>query len=153
MLVVFLLSMNLSKILIWNVRGLNRKARRDAVRMMVESTRPDIVCLQETKKESISRFMVFSLLGNVFDQFTFLPAIGTRGGILLAWKGSVCSALQTRVDEFSILVQFNHDSNLPWWFTGVYGPQSDEKKLQFLQELRMVRSVCVGPWAVGGILI
>lgn len=80
MLVVFLLSMNLSKILIWNVRGLNRKARRDAVRMMVESTRPDIVCLQETKKESISRFMVFSLLGNVFDQFTFLPVIGTRGG-------------------------------------------------------------------------
>lgn len=72
--------MNLSKILIWNVRGLNRKARRDVVRMMVESTRPDIVCLQETKKESISRFMVFSLLGNVFDQFTCLPAIGTRGG-------------------------------------------------------------------------
>ena len=120
------------------------------MRMMVESTRPDIVCLQETKKESISRFMVFYLLGNVFDQFTFLPAIGTRGGILLAWKGSVCSALQTRVDEFSISVQFNHDSNLPWWFTGVYGPQSDEKKLQFLQELRMVRSVCVGPWVVGG---
>jgi hypothetical protein len=49
------------------------------VRMMVESTRPDIVCLQETKKESISRFMVFSVLGNVFDQFTFLAAMGTRG--------------------------------------------------------------------------
>ena len=78
-MVVFLLSMNLSKILIWNVRGPNRKARRDVVRMMVESTRPDIVCLQETK-ESISRFMVFSVLGNVFDQFTFLAAMGTRGG-------------------------------------------------------------------------
>jgi hypothetical protein len=65
-------------------------------------------------------------------------------------QGSVCSALQTRVDEFSISIQFNHDSNLPWWFTGVYGPQSDEKMLQFLQELRMVRSVCAGPWAVWG---
>lgn len=34
-------SMDPSKILIWNVRGLNRKSRRD----MVCSTRPDLVCL------------------------------------------------------------------------------------------------------------
>jgi exonuclease III len=42
----------LSKIIIWNVRGLNKKARRDAVRQTIVSTRPDLVCLQETKKAS-----------------------------------------------------------------------------------------------------
>lgn len=47
--------MDISNILIWNVRGLNRKSRRDGVRDMVLSTRPDLVCLQETKKEAISR--------------------------------------------------------------------------------------------------
>jgi exonuclease III len=50
---------------------------------MVDSTRPD-VCLQETKKAPISRWMVMSTLGADFDEFTFLPAAGTRGGILLA---------------------------------------------------------------------
>jgi hypothetical protein len=39
---VFVL-MDLSKVLIWNVRGLNRKARRDVVCDMVGSTRPNIV--------------------------------------------------------------------------------------------------------------
>jgi exonuclease III len=75
--------MDMSKILIWNVWGLNQKSRRDAVRCMVDSPRPD-VCLQETKKAPISRWMVMSTLGADFDEFTFLPAAGTRGGILLA---------------------------------------------------------------------
>jgi hypothetical protein len=70
--------MDPSKNLFWNVRGLNRKVRRDVVRAMVNSTCPDVVCLQETKKSSISRFMVTSLLGVVFDEFVTLPAVGTR---------------------------------------------------------------------------
>lgn len=37
-----------------------------------------------------------------------------------------------------------------WWFTGVYGPQEDDLKLQFLQELREVRALCVGPWLLAG---
>jgi exonuclease III len=82
--------MDLSKVLIWNVRGLNRKARRDAVRDMVASTRPDLVCLQETKEEAILCRMVMSMLGADFDEFIVLPVDGTCGGILLAWKGSVC---------------------------------------------------------------
>lgn len=73
--------------------------------MMVESTRPDIVCLQETKKESISRFMVFSLLGNVFDQFTFLPAIGTRGVFCLRGKGRC--ALLSRQGWMNFQFQFS----------------------------------------------
>jgi hypothetical protein len=38
---VLFVSMDPSKILIWNVRRLNRKSRRDAARVMVSSTRPD----------------------------------------------------------------------------------------------------------------
>ena len=37
-----------------------------------------------------------------------------------------------------------------WWFTGVYGPHLDADKLQFLQELRDIRSACPGPWLIGG---
>jgi hypothetical protein len=50
-----LVFMDSLKILIWNVWGLNRKGRRDDVRCLIASTRPDVVCLQETKKEAISR--------------------------------------------------------------------------------------------------
>lgn len=79
-----------------------------------------------------------------------MPANGTRGGILIAWKGCVCRALSTRIDTFSASVQFQLVDGASWWFTGVYGPQSDEGKVQFLSELRDIRRACNGPWAIGG---
>jgi exonuclease III len=41
--------MDPSKILIWNVRGLNASTRQDVVRAEVVSSGVDVVCLQETK--------------------------------------------------------------------------------------------------------
>jgi hypothetical protein len=90
------------------------------------------------------------MLGVDFDDFVSLPAVGTRGGILLAWKGSVCNVREVRVDSFSVSVCFTHEDGQFWWFTGVYGPQTDALKIQFLQELCNMRLACVGPWAVGG---
>ena len=63
-----------------------------------------------------------STLGTDFDEFVFLLATGTRGGILIAWKGNVCKALATRVDVFFVSVQFDQTEGSLWWFTGVYGP-------------------------------
>ncbi|WVZ78989.1 LOW QUALITY PROTEIN: hypothetical protein U9M48_026623, partial [Paspalum notatum var. saurae] len=37
-----------------------------------------------------------------------------------------------------------------WWITTVYGPVVDEGRAAFLQELRDVRSLCLGPWLLCG---
>ena len=37
------------KILIWNVRGLNARARRTAIRSLVVTTNASIACFQETE--------------------------------------------------------------------------------------------------------
>ena len=77
--------MNPSHILIWNVRGLNSVARRNAVRSLVVSTKIDIVCLQETKMVAISREIILSMLGSDFDNnYICLPFVGASGGILIA---------------------------------------------------------------------
>jgi hypothetical protein len=76
---------------------------------MVASTHPELVCLQETKKATISRCLVMMMLGADFDEFIVLPTDGTHGGILLAWKGSVCQHLNTRIDRFLISAQFAHE--------------------------------------------
>ena len=34
-----------------------------------------------------------------------------------------------------------------WWLTSVYGPQDDNDKILFLEELA-IRDACSGPWAV-----
>lgn len=53
----------------------------------------------------------------------------------------------SRIDIFSVSVQFD---GVNWWFTDVYGPQEDENKIQFLQELKDIRALCSGPWVLTG---
>jgi endonuclease/exonuclease/phosphatase family metal-dependent hydrolase len=50
-------------ILSWNVRGLNCPDKRLTVRNLLRQWRVDIVCLQETKLDFISRRDVSSLMG------------------------------------------------------------------------------------------
>lgn len=57
------LTMYITNILVWNVRGLNRKAHRDSVRQLIAMARPDVVCLQETKVHDMTTGILLSSLG------------------------------------------------------------------------------------------
>lgn len=121
------------------------------MRDLVRSTGAIFVCLQETKLAVISLYDVLQTLGNEFRDFVYLLAIGTCGGILLAWVASEVSVSGLSVRDFSIsgLVSFGRDS---WWFTGVYSPSSgvDADEVAFLSELCDLRAGCTGPWVVAG---
>lgn len=54
------------------------------------------------------------------------------------------------MDSHSVSVQLAEVEGRNWWFTGVYGPQEDDDKLVFLQELRDIKAACPGPWAIAG---
>ena len=74
--------MNL-KILSWNVRGLNEKEKRLKVRNFLLSWRADIVCLQETKLEWVTRGLVRSIWSFPYIDWLYLGSEGASGGILL----------------------------------------------------------------------
>lgn len=80
----FLCAMDPSKILVWNVRGLNSSGKQDSVRTLVDSMQSEIVCLQETKIAVMPRRVLLSALGSDFSNFIELPAAGASGGILVA---------------------------------------------------------------------
>lgn len=112
------------------------KARRDSVRDVIVSSGADIVCLQETKVMAVNHFFLGSVFGS---NFVLLPADGTRGGYYYYYCLEECnsSGPSFRVDSHSVSVQFAEVEGRNWWFTGgVYGPQEDDDKLAFLQELR-----------------
>lgn len=96
--------MDPTKILIWNVRGLNSSARHDSVRTIVEAARVDVVCLQETKMAAVSRRVFLSMLGIDFSDFLELPANGASGGILIVWRCSLATTGENRVDNRSASV-------------------------------------------------
>src|SRR5688572_1819291 len=113
--------MNPAAILIWNARGLNQKNRRNSVRDAIFSSNADIICLQETKVANMSQHLFLSVFGTAYVKFMALPANGTRGGVLIAWKSNVCHAMASTVDTYSASVSFSEQEGRNWWSTGVYG--------------------------------
>ena len=110
------------------------------------------VCLQETKMALICSSTVLEALGSEFDDYVYLPAQGTRGGILLAWKSReiVISDPLFTANTLTARVSTPSSARTPWWITVVYGPQPDEAKIAFLQELRDIRMDFSGPWMICG---
>jgi hypothetical protein len=129
------------KILTWNVRGLNNGARQEDVKQVIGICKPDLVCLQETKMEAITNTIVRSSLGHEYqDNFVYLPAVGSSGGVIIAANFVVMSLSIPCLTNHSITASV-HDlrTNIAWIFTGVYGPQGVLEKKMFLRELKHIK--------------
>lgn len=138
------------KLLLWNVRGLNSPAKRSTIYQVVVAADPAIVCFQETKMEVMTLDIVRHCLGNKFENFFYLPAAGTRGGILITWDETVIKLSNPHYTTNTVTTLVSQMNGSPWWITGVYGPQSDVDKAMFMQELVDIRELHAGPSIIAG---
>jgi hypothetical protein len=137
-------------IVVWNPRGVNAPNRGTVVKTVVDDVDASIVCMVESKLAVVDRFTVMGVLGQRFDGFVALQAVGTAGGIIVAWQSSRVQVTHSQVDVFSVTITLQLDGGEPWSLTTVYGPTQDPLKIEFLNELRAIRAGLVGPWAVTG---
>lgn len=139
------------KVLVWNVHGLNAQARRNALFQVVVAANSAIVCLEETKLQVVSVNDVSQCLGNRHDNFLYLPATGTRGGILIAWDDSITHVSNPHYTNHTLTVLVKcPDEEQAWCLTCVYGPQDEVDKIEFMQDLVDIRDLHAGPWLVAG---
>lgn len=101
----------------WNVRGLNSPAKRKALRDFVDSSRPAILCIQESKLDVVDQFIILQCCGPAYDGFAYLPAVGTRGGIILAWDSSVVGISNYVCDTNFITSYVAPLDGAPWWLS------------------------------------
>ncbi|XP_071681673.1 uncharacterized protein [Lolium perenne] len=128
----------LLNILGWNVRGLNDQDRRDTVHEIIASSSCQIVCLQETKLDSVSPADAIYIGGNRLKCFAERPSIGTKGGILLLWDDSVVQLTNVVLSDHCLsahvhLINTDHEGDFK--ITGVYGPTASSQKDPFFAEL------------------
>ena len=124
------------KLLSWNVRGLNEIDKRLQVRNLLRSWKVDIVCLQETKLEWITRGMVRSICSCPFVDWLYLGSVGASGGILLMWDRRVVENVEEAVGHFSVSCKFkNVGDHFEWAFTGVSGPNLNKRRRLMWEEL------------------
>jgi exonuclease III len=142
--------MGSQNVLCWNVRGLNARSHRDSIRELVMSEHVSLICLQETKMSVISDYDVVQILGLGFDYF-YLPAVHTRGGILVTWHSASWVVTNMSSRCFSVSLCVRSESRVSeWWLSSIYGPTSDEDKPTFLEELHELSQVRYGPWMLCG---
>ncbi|KAE8789573.1 Serine/threonine-protein kinase SMG1 [Hordeum vulgare] len=89
-------------------------------------------------------------LGNRFDNFEYLPALGTRGGILIAWDGTMVAASNPHQTANTLTMFVKPMAGGQWWLTGVYGPEGNEDRFKFMPELIDIGDLHAGPWAIAG---
>jgi exonuclease III len=106
----------------WNARGLNATTHRDAVRDLARDTHAMIICLQETKLQHVDDQIIRYMLGSRFSlSYAFLPAISTRGGIIIAVSEDffTLSSIHTTANTISTTVTMRSEG-VAWSLTCVY---------------------------------
>lgn len=64
------------KIISWNARGLSSCNKRGAIKEILSKENPDLVVIQETKREYIDRKLVSRLWGSRFKDWSVWHRVG-----------------------------------------------------------------------------
>ena len=137
------------KIISWNTRGLGSRKKRRVVKDFLRLENPDVVMIQETKKEYDRRF-VCSIWTVRNKEWAALPANGASSGILIIWDSNKLRSEEVVLGSFFISVKFALDGCGPLWLTIVYGPNSPSLKKDFWVELLDIFGISFPLWCIGG---
>ena len=138
-------------ILSWNVRGLNNPQKRERVKFWLRQWKCDIICLQESKLNSLDKGIIRSIWGNPYVGWEVLHAEGTSGGVILMWDKRIVEKLDVLVGRFSVsCVWRGVCDGFTWVGTGLYGPTCDVARQALWVELRDIRHKWSFPWCIFG---
>jgi hypothetical protein len=89
---------------------------------MIHNFRPDLFCLQETKLGTVNNAVIMNVAGQEYeDNYFFLSADGTRGGILISSCDSSLQLQQSLLSDNTITVTvIDIKTNAIWTATGVW---------------------------------
>lgn len=139
------------RLITWNVRGLNERDKRLAVRQIFFLEKPDIICLQETKLSSISDQMAKEICGRRLGGRVSLDAMQTRGGVLISWRESRYRYIHHEVLTYCVSVRLEDTmTGTEIVCTAVYGPSRSAQRDHFFNELHQAKPIDDCPWIVCG---
>lgn len=73
-------------IITYNVRGLGRGVKWAAIRHLVKRETVDMLCIQETKKDTVDKSMCQAIWGDPTVPWEVQPTMNSAGGILCMWS-------------------------------------------------------------------
>lgn len=138
------------RLLFWNIRGLGNARRRRQLRELVFEQKVEIICLQETIKDSLTDKELKDLLGGHFS-WRYVAAKGHSGGMMTGVKDILYEWVQWDQGEFSLkAVLRNKKDGFTWELINVYGPAQQTNRDIFLSEIGRRVDEGVYPMLIGG---
>ena len=134
----------------YNVRGLGKGVKWAAIRRLINKENIQMLCLQETKKDSIDRTLCQAIWGSDEVKWQMQPGINSAGGVLCMWTESVFK-LQNKVtgNGFILLEGVCNREDMKICIVTVYSPcDINNKRLLWdsvkqLKQASQVRLWCV----------
>jgi exonuclease III len=118
--------------LCWNIKGINAKAKWDAIKSKINESACDIVCLQKLRENSLIAIMLKKFCPARLDNFEFIPSLSASGGSIIVWNGSKFSGSLAFQNEFSQSVELTcRLTGEQWFLTNIYAPCTAEGRLAF----------------------
>ena len=117
--------------------------------MLIQSHHPVCIFLSELKISSLSKISKI-LISVGFRFFEFVPANGTTGGLVLAWKFQTDINIICSNSNMINCVVLSSPPSTPWLLIAAYGPMMSSHKHVFWQDLRSIGASFNGAWMVFG---
>lgn len=137
--------------LLWNIRGMGKKARGGQLKDFISRENIDIVGIQETIKQNFQDNELKDLSGGVPFLWNWLPASGHSGGILVGVKDDRLEIEGWSKGVFHVAVCLRDRlKNVRWRLVVVYGPANHSFSEDFIEELQTCCRDSVLPTVYGG---
>ena len=139
-------------ILTFNSRGLGGAVKRSAIRKLTLTNNLDVLCIQETKMESIDRKLCQYLWADCDVSSEFAPATSSAGGLLCIWNNDSYIVDRKVVGNGFILLEGKWiKDNKRVSIINVYAPCELQRKRQQWEEILQLKTASqAAMWCVLG---
>ena len=93
------------KIISWNTRAIMGQSKQLAIKTLLKKVNPDIVMIEETKREEIDSCIIKALWSSKGIGWDLVEANGRSGGLLIVWDESKQSVLEVLKRGYSISIK------------------------------------------------
>ncbi|XP_071741021.1 uncharacterized protein [Rutidosis leptorrhynchoides] len=141
------------KIISLNVRGLGKleKEKFNWIKKLIRFHNPDIFAIQESKRKSVTDFMIELLWGNKNFEYIFKPSVGLSGGSILIWNPTRFCVTGAVEREFFLGIRGRWVGKMAdSIILNVYGPHNDQLKQKFWDSLDNIMQVDIDDWVFCG---
>ena len=86
-----------------------------------------------------------------FNQYCYFPSLGSSGGLITIWNGSLFSGITISANKYHVTVELTCKiSANVWYLTNIYGPAHHEDKQDFFDWLLSIDNTPMHNWIILG---